>query len=71
MIAHPETYHIHRALKFGDYNVGRSGDVLTLPAYMAMFLEFDRADDMILPPVDVEAANKAACSMSINFSSES
>ncbi|MDY6375437.1 MAG: ATP-binding protein [Succinivibrionaceae bacterium] len=71
VIAHPETYHIHRALKFGDYNVGRSGDVLTLPAYMAMFLEFDRADDMILPPVDVEAANKAACSMSINFSSES
>ena len=38
VLSHPEKYHISKAIKFGDYNIGRSGTVLTLPLYMAYFL---------------------------------
>lgn len=38
VLSHPEKYHINKAIKFGDYNIGRSGPVLTLPLYMAYFL---------------------------------
>lgn len=38
LLRHPEKYHIDRAFKFGDYNVGRSEQVLTLPLYMAFLL---------------------------------
>ena len=37
VLKHPEHYHIMKALKFGDYNIGRNGQLLTLPFYM-MFL---------------------------------
>ena len=37
VLKHPEHYHIMKALKFGDYNIGRNGPLLTLPFYM-MFL---------------------------------
>lgn len=35
---HPEKYNVTHAFKLGDYNVGRSGGVLTLPMYMAFLL---------------------------------
>lgn len=35
---HPEKYSVAHAIKLGDYNVGRSGGVLTLPMYMAFLL---------------------------------
>ena len=35
---HPEKYHLEQAIKLGDYNVGRNGNVLTLPLYMAFLL---------------------------------
>lgn len=38
LLKHPEKYHVSRAFKFGDYNVGRSGQILTLPLYMAFLL---------------------------------
>lgn len=38
VLKHPEHYHIYHALKVGDYNVGRSGPLLTLPFYMAFLL---------------------------------
>ena len=38
VLKHPEHYHIYHAIKFGDYNVGRKGPILTLPAYMAFLL---------------------------------
>lgn len=38
LLKYPDKYHIYRAFKFGDYNVGRSGQVLTLPLYMAFLL---------------------------------
>ena len=31
-------YHIDNALKFGNYNVGRNGGILTLPLYMGFMI---------------------------------
>ena len=38
VLNHPEKYHVGGAIKLGDYNVGRTGNVLTLPFYMAFLL---------------------------------
>jgi uncharacterized protein len=38
ILNHPEKYHVNFAIKLGDYNVGRMGQVLTLPLYMAFLL---------------------------------
>ena len=38
ILAHPEKYHVDSAIKLGAYNVGRSGQILTLPLYMAFLL---------------------------------
>lgn len=38
ILAHPEKYHVDSAIKIGDYNIGRNGQVLTLPLYMAFLL---------------------------------
>ena len=34
-----EKYHINSAIKIGDYNIGRSGEILTIPSYMAFMLD--------------------------------
>lgn len=34
----PEKYHVNSAIKLGDYNIGRSNKILTLPSYMAFLL---------------------------------
>lgn len=39
ILQHPEKYHVRHAIKLGDYNVGRSGQILTLPLYMAFLLK--------------------------------
>ncbi|GFI12219.1 hypothetical protein IMSAGC007_04699 [Lachnospiraceae bacterium] len=38
ILSHPEKYHINSAIKLGNYNVGRVGQILTLPLYMAFLL---------------------------------
>ena len=38
ILSHPEKYHVNNAIKLGDYNVGRKGQILTLPLYMAVLL---------------------------------
>ena len=38
ILNHPEKYHVFHAVKLGDYNVGRSQQILTLPLYMAFLL---------------------------------
>lgn len=38
ILKHPEKYHVGNAVKLGDYNVGRSEQILTLPLYMAFLL---------------------------------
>ena len=38
VLKHPEHYHISHAIKSGDYNVGRSGPLLTIPHYLIFLL---------------------------------
>ena len=38
VLQHPEKYHVESALKIGDYNVCRSGAILTIPHYMTFLL---------------------------------
>ena len=38
VLKHPEKYHVNRMIKLGDYNIGRSDQMLTLPLYMAFLL---------------------------------
>lgn len=38
ILRHPEKYHVQQAIKLGDYNVGRTGQILTLPMYMTFLL---------------------------------
>lgn len=38
ILQHPEKYHVRHAIKLGDYNVGRTDEILTLPLYMAFLL---------------------------------
>lgn len=39
ILRHPEKYHVSQAIKLGDYNVGRTDQILTLPLYMAFLLK--------------------------------
>ncbi|MBQ0067316.1 MAG: ATP-binding protein [Phascolarctobacterium sp.] len=39
IIGQPEKYHIQSAIKLGDYNIGRNGNVLTLPLYCGFLLD--------------------------------
>lgn len=38
ILRHPGKYHVNHMIKLGDYNVGRSEQMLTLPLYMAFLL---------------------------------
>ena len=38
ILKHTEKYHVNHAIKLGDYNVGRTGALLTLPFYMGFLL---------------------------------
>ena len=40
------------AIKLGQYNVGRDGEVLTVPLYMG-FLVKDKLADVIIPDIDL------------------
>lgn len=48
-------YHVNNAIKLGQYNVGRNGDVLTVPLYMGFLIQ-DKLTDVIIPDVDLTAA---------------
>jgi hypothetical protein len=55
-LKHPDKYHVFHALKFGDYNVGRNGPLLTLPAYMEFLLDLE-PKEIVLKPVDAASVN--------------
>lgn len=38
ILAHPEKYHVSGAIKLGEYNIGRSDRILTIPLYMGFLL---------------------------------
>lgn len=48
-------YHVNNAIKLGQYNVGRDGDVLTVPLYMGFLIQ-DKLTDVIIPDLDLTAA---------------
>jgi hypothetical protein len=45
-------YHVNNAIKLGQYNVGRAGDILTIPLYMG-FLISDKLQDLSIPDIDL------------------
>ena len=58
-LKHPDNYHIFHAIKFGDFNVGREGQLLTLPNYMQFLLDLE-PEEIVLEPIDVDAVNALA-----------
>jgi hypothetical protein len=63
VLNHSEKYHISHVLKFGDYNVGRDGAILTVPSYMGFLLEFEGIEDIELPLLDINEVNRLAKEM--------
>ena len=52
VLKNKNVYHVKNAIKLGQYNVGREGNILTIPLYMG-FLVNDKLADVIIPDVDV------------------
>ncbi len=52
VLKNKEIYHVNNAIKLGNYNVGREGEVLTIPLYMG-FLVKDNLADVIVPDIDM------------------
>ena len=56
---HPEKYGVKHFIKFGDYNVGRNGDLLTLPTYMQFLLDLE-PENVILETIDTDELTRLA-----------
>lgn len=56
---HPEKYGIKHFIKFGDYNVGREGDLLTLPTYMQFLLDLE-PEEVVLEPINIDELTRLA-----------
>lgn len=54
VLKNKNVYHVKSAIKLGHYNVGREGELLTLPLYMGFLLE-DRIEDCIIPDIDLSS----------------
>ncbi|MBR2300835.1 MAG: ATP-binding protein [Bacteroidaceae bacterium] len=52
VLKNKNVYHVNNAIKLGVYNVGREGEVLTIPLYMG-FLIKDNLADIIVPDIDL------------------
>lgn len=52
VLKNKDVYHVNNAIKLGQYNVGREGDVLTIPLYMGFLIQ-DKLTDAIIPEVDL------------------
>lgn len=59
VLKHYEKYHVRHAIKFGDYNVGRCGALLTLPSYMEFLLDLS-PEYPIFDDIDTDALLKEA-----------
>ena len=59
VLKHPDKYQVKHIIKFGDYNVGRDGQLLTLPNYMQFLLDME-PEQIILEPIDVDVVNALA-----------
>ena len=56
VLKNKDIYHIKNAIKLGQYNVGREGEVLTIPLYMGFLIKDKLAND-IIPDIDLSALN--------------
>ena len=56
---HPEKYGVKHFIKFGDYNIGRDGDLLTLPTYMQFLLDLE-TEEVTLEAIDIDELNRLA-----------
>lgn len=52
VLKNKNVYHINNAIKLGKYNVGREGEVLTIPLYMG-FLIKEKLAEVIVPDIDL------------------
>lgn len=59
---HREKYGVKHFIKFGDYNVGREGDLLTLPTYMQFLLNLE-PENILLSPIDTSELTRLAKEM--------
>lgn len=57
VLKNKDVYHVNNAIKLGNYNVGREGEILTIPLYMG-FLVVDKMSDIIIPDVDIDSLMK-------------
>lgn len=63
VLKHPEHYHVNHAIKFGNYNIGREGALLTLPLYMGFLLDFESDENVQLEDLDIEEVNRIAADL--------
>lgn len=54
VLKNKHVYHVNHAIKLGKYNVGREGEVLTIPLYMG-FLVKDKLAEVIVPDIDLSS----------------
>ena len=62
---HPEKYGVKHFIKFGDFNIGRNGDLLTLPNYMQFLLDLE-PEHVMLEKIDTEELSRIAKKMLSN-----
>ena len=60
VLNNPMHYHVNHAIKFGNYNIGREGPLLTLPLYMGFLIDFESDTDIQIEDLDIEALNQMA-----------
>ena len=56
---HSEKYGVKHFIKFGDYNIGRDGDLLTLPTYMQFLLDLE-PEVVTLEKIDTDELTRLA-----------
>lgn len=54
VLKNKDVYHVNSAIKLGQYNVGREGEVLTIPLYMGFLIQ-DKIADSIIPDIDLSS----------------
>lgn len=59
VLAHPEKYHVHQIIKFGDFNIGREGNLLTMPTYMQFLLDLE-PEQIVLESIDTDQLTQLA-----------
>ncbi|MBR3456139.1 MAG: hypothetical protein IKH26_12545 [Bacteroidaceae bacterium] len=57
--SHQHDYPVKQIIKFGDYNIGKEGHLLTLPNYMQFLLNL-QPEGIVLEPMDIDEINRMA-----------